>query len=102
MPTRDELLRGLESSRSNFSKALKEYEADGGRYINRARPLSQALVEDCRVMADRYELLTRLPKGAVCAEVGTDRGDFARRILDVCAPAHLHLFELDVNRIDPE
>ena len=53
-------------------------------------------------MTDRYELLTRLPKAAVCAEVGTDRGDFAKRILETCAPAHLHVFELDVCRIDPK
>lgn len=102
MPTRDELLQELERSRSRFSKALKAYEADGGRYINRARTLPQALVEDCRFMADRYEMLARLPKGAVCAEIGTDRGDFARRILEDCAPEHLHVLELDVSRIDPK
>jgi hypothetical protein len=96
------LLQALEGSRSRFSKALKAYEADGGRYINRARTLPQALVEDCRFMADRYELLKHLPTGAVCAEVGTDRGDFARRILEDCAPAHLHVLELDVSRIDPQ
>jgi predicted O-methyltransferase YrrM len=96
------LLQALEGSRSRFSRALKAYEAEGGRYIDRARILPQALVADCRFMADRYEMLKRLPKGAVCAEVGTDRGDFARRILDDCAPAHLHVFELDVSRIDPK
>lgn len=101
MPTRDELLKDLETSRGRFARALRAYEADGGRYVNRARTLPQALVADCRVMADRYEMLAHLPKGAVCAEVGTDRGDFAARILETCQPAHLHVLELDVSRIDP-
>jgi hypothetical protein len=49
---------------------------------------------------DREELLERLPKGGVIAEIGVWKGDFAERILDVCKPSHLYL--IDPWRIAPE
>jgi hypothetical protein len=42
----------------------------------------------------RVELLELMPKGAVCAEVGVQRGDFAAHILEHCAPAKLYLIDL--------
>lgn len=41
----------------------------------------------------RRELLDRLPKGAVCAEIGVWEGGFSQVILDVTQPKELHLID---------
>ena len=41
----------------------------------------------------RTRLLERLPKGAVCAEVGVWKGDFSQRILAATRPRALHLID---------
>jgi predicted O-methyltransferase YrrM len=42
---------------------------------------------------ERRRLLAQLPKGAVCAEIGTWRGDFAERIIASRRPRTLHLID---------
>ena len=60
-------------------------------------------VAGCRVLPDRYALLDELPKGAVLAEVGVDKGLFSRAILERCRPRELHMFDLSfVNLEDPD
>lgn len=41
----------------------------------------------------RLRLLRSLPKGGRAAEIGVWEGGFSRRILEVCAPAELHLID---------
>lgn len=41
----------------------------------------------------RGRLLAMMPKGAVCAEIGVWEGAFSSRILEICAPAELHLID---------
>lgn len=41
----------------------------------------------------RTRLLERMPKGAVCAEVGVWKGDFSQRILQTARPRALHLVD---------
>ena len=43
--------------------------------------------------AARSELLNRMPKNAVCAEIGVWRGKFSNQILQVTEPAELHLVD---------
>lgn len=43
------------------------------------------------IMRDR--LLNSLPKGAKVAEIGVWEGKFSQKILDLCAPAELHLID---------
>jgi SAM-dependent methyltransferase len=61
-------------------------------YARQARRL-RALRVDLPHRIQRRRLLAILPRGAVCAEVGTWRGDFAERILRVSAPRVLHLVD---------
>lgn len=56
--------------------------------------LPQALLEDCRFVADRQQMLDRLPKGGVVAELGVLEGAFSRQILRRIGPERLHLFDL--------
>ena len=47
-----------------------------------------------RLLGDpRDKLLRRMPKNAVCAEVGVWKGDFSQMILDKTSPRSLHLVD---------
>jgi SAM-dependent methyltransferase len=59
-----------------------------------APQIPQAQLEGCQLLTNRIEMLHRLPKGGVVAEVGTYQGDFARAILDIMAPSRLHLADI--------
>jgi SAM-dependent methyltransferase len=65
-----------------------------------AARIPSELFADCRVCASRRELVTKFPQGARVAEVGTFRGNFARHILAACAPAELHVIDLDLSQLD--
>ncbi|SIR02848.1 Methyltransferase domain-containing protein [Rhizobium sp. RU35A] len=49
--------------------------------------------EHCRLLPNRSELLLRLPRGGVCAEIGAAYGDFTADILSMNHPAQLHLID---------
>ena len=68
--------------------------------VELSRPLTPELVADCRFCATRFDLLERLPQGGVAAELGTLRGDFARKILARNKPRELHLIDLDYSKFD--
>jgi SAM-dependent methyltransferase len=74
------------------------------RSLTATHALSPALPEDlvanCRMCADRWALIDRLPKGGVVAELGTYKGDFAREILARTAPQQLHLIDIDFTGTD--
>jgi SAM-dependent methyltransferase len=61
-------------------------------YARQLRRL-RALRADLPHRLDRRRLLLSLPRDAVCAEVGTWRGDFAERILRSTRPRVLHLVD---------
>jgi hypothetical protein len=50
---------------------------------------------DARLYPLRDDMLEILPKGGVCAEVGTLGGEFSRRIAAVCQPDEFHLIDID-------
>ena len=55
--------------------------------------LDNCHTENCRVLADRQELLKRLPRHGVAAEIGAAFGDFTAEILKLAAPSKLHLID---------
>ena len=59
-----------------------------------APQIPQAQLEGCQLLADRIEMLRRLPQGGIVAEIGTYQGDFARAILDIMAPEKLLLADV--------
>jgi hypothetical protein len=60
--------------------------------------LPQALLDECRFVADRQQMLDRLPKGGIVAELGVLHGAFSRQILRRVGPERLHLFDLTFER----
>lgn len=98
---REALFEQLEIKRRSFARGLAELQQQKIPYLDRARELPQVLLDNCRLVQNRLEMVKLLPRNATIAEIGTDRGSFARYMLDNCAPRHLHIFELDISRIDP-
>lgn len=96
---KSDLVQELESIRRKFSRKLQEVQKAKIPYLDRTSELPQELIDNCKLVQNRLELLRLLPKKAVVAEVGTDRGDFAKQILQICSPTQLHIFEIDTSRI---
>jgi hypothetical protein len=94
------LTDAAESARRRFVEAIRNLQKAGVSFIDRAAPIDQALLEECRVFADRKQLLRTLPCGGVMAELGVDKGEFSRFILDTLKPHQLHLFDIAPDRID--
>ena len=75
--------------------------------IKTLRFLEPQHVEGCKAILNRHLLLEQMPKNAVVAEIGVDRGRFAERIYEVTQPKQLHLIDLfqfeyqitDVNKL---
>jgi hypothetical protein len=57
-------------------------------------PLREEDVRNCRLLANRVELLDRMPKGGVIAEVGVGFGDLSARMLATLAPREFHAIDL--------
>jgi SAM-dependent methyltransferase len=62
--------------------------------------LTSLHLQNSCVVASREEILPHLPKGGICAEVGTQSGYFAKKILSVIQPRLLHLYDWDFNQFD--
>ena len=55
--------------------------------------LSKIHVNNTKLLTNRQELLSLLPKGGVVAELGVDMGDFSESILNITKPHKLHLID---------
>lgn len=63
-------------------------------YFRPAPTLGSRHVRNCRLVAERAELLRScLPKHGVVAEIGTDQGNFAALILEHAAPTQFHVID---------
>lgn len=99
----------LQSTSLRVRKALPNGMRRGVRLLRHlltpGQPSAQIpaeLLTDCRVCASRNDLIERLPHGGRIAEVGTDRGHFAKCILASCNPETLHIIDLDFSRTDAD
>jgi hypothetical protein len=68
-------------SREAAEKAIPKYE------------LEQKHIDNLKVLLNRDQLLKRMPKDAVCAEIGVNEGEFSELILKNTAPQKLHLID---------
>jgi hypothetical protein len=57
-----------------------------------AKGVPRKRLENCRIVADRNELLQSIPKGGIAAVFGLACGEDVKQILDQTGPAQLHVF----------
>jgi len=55
--------------------------------------LEKQHIQNAKLLLNREELLERLPKSGVVAEIGVDEGNFSEMILRICNPSKLHLID---------
>jgi hypothetical protein len=63
-----------------------------------ASPIPQECLDGAMLLADRYEMLRRLPAGGVICELGTETGNFAAAMLETCRPLTLDIVDVDFSR----
>ncbi len=83
-----------------FRKKYKEFypgSFDGARAVPRPPMLT-----GCTVVSERMQIIERLPKGGVFAEVGTLQGNFITKVIDIYQPSALHLFDRSFKPVLPE
>src|SRR6056297_2247811 len=56
--------------------------------------LSKKHMQNCELLLNRIELLKKLGKKGVIAELGVDKGEFSENILQISEPSSLHLIDL--------
>ena len=56
-------------------------------------------IKNCKLVEDRIKMLSEIPKGGVCAELGCLKGDYSRYILDIVKPQKLHLIDISSKSI---
>jgi SAM-dependent methyltransferase len=66
----------------------------------RPRQLPQDYLTHCTLLSDRTELVRRLPRQAVVAEVGTEYGNFAKTILEIAESREFHIFDHSFGRFN--
>jgi SAM-dependent methyltransferase len=62
--------------------------------------LSRIHLQNSRLVPRRKDILALMPKGGVCAEIGTQTGNFAKQILLSMQPAKLHIYDIDFMAFD--
>ncbi|GET43886.1 class I SAM-dependent methyltransferase [Microseira wollei] len=89
-------------ARKVFLEAIEECKKNDRNFFEFAQPLKEIHVNKCLVISSRENLLYYLPKNAVVAEVGTQTGYFARKIIDVTQPAILHTIDINWSIFETE
>jgi hypothetical protein len=62
--------------------------------------LGEGQLQNSQVVPSRHHLLRYLPRGGVCAEIGTQTGYFAKHILAALQPSRFHIYDLDFTPFD--
>ncbi len=55
--------------------------------------IPQHLLDDAVLLTDRRELLRRMPKGGVVAEIGVAQGQYSSEVLEECEPSKYYLID---------
>ena len=55
--------------------------------------LQQKHIDNLKALENRIKLLEMLPKNGVVAELGVNKGEFSKQILDITQPKKLHLVD---------
>lgn len=86
-----------EAERNAIVLQVRQHEARRREAAVNKQPkvhLAEKHMRNCTLLLDRGQLLTKLPRGGIVAELGVDHGDFSARILELTQPTRLHLVDL--------
>ena len=75
---------------------------DDNPFLLSAPMLQESQVKNCRFVESRLKMLEYLPKNSVVAEVGTQYGHFAEKILAIAKPKKLHLLDYNFDLFKAE
>lgn len=97
----DDNMRWMQQVQREWHERLKPNSTHlGGHLFEVPARLTQQAVKNGRLFADRVEALQYFPKGGCVAEIGTQAGWYAEKMLDIIQPRELHLFDLDFSMMD--
>ncbi|WP_323036609.1 class I SAM-dependent methyltransferase [Pararhodobacter sp.] len=90
-----------------FREALKAYKRAAKQppmFLHEKKPVKMRddALENCRVFSDRFQMMRAMATGDVGAEVGVQRGDFSRFLLDEFSLKTLHLLDMSIPQIRPD
>lgn len=94
---RSSMQTSLLKARDAWMEAMSRYRDDRGLVC----PPVPVMLDDwhlagCELVASRESLIRKMPRGERIAELGVLAGDFSQVLLATCAPAELHLIDLDL------
>ena len=91
-----------ETKSSQARQVIREFYAKAAEEFAGVEPppLNDWHLKNSSLLPNRETILQRMPQGGICAEIGTQAGDFARQILARLKPAKLHLFDIDFTPFD--
>jgi len=108
--------QSIEEAQVALQKAVIDYEkaihgtvnyrdwsfAKGCAFAERfeASLLPEAKLKNCRIVSNRYELIKTLSPNGLGVEVGTQYGDFARKLIELASPQFLHLIDHSFEAFD--
>ncbi len=65
-----------------------------------AQALEEQHLRNCKVLANRYDLIKLMPQNGIVAEVGIYHCEFSEFIMERAAPKELHLIDIDPHSIE--
>jgi predicted O-methyltransferase YrrM len=91
-----DVLASIDETQAHLRTLFQEYaRLTTDPYIPWPPTLREEQLQNCRVLPNRETMLALLPSQAVVAEVGTQRGLFAKRILTRTRPSRLELIDIN-------
>lgn len=93
---------GTATEPANTLTAIRNFYADAAGDFAEVMPpqLTELHLRNCRVLPSRDHILQSMPTGGICAEIGTQTGDFAKLIQSIMQPAKLHIYDIDYTAFD--
>src|SRR5579862_77210 len=82
--------------------ALQQFHDNATDYFADSVPpqLTECNLQNSRIVPTRDHILPLMPKGGICAEVGTQTGGFAKLIYSILRPSKLHIYDIDYRVFD--
>ena len=94
--------------KQNFLDATKDWDNEkwsnfnDNSFLISSPILQNCHVKNCRLVESRAKMLEYLPKNSVVAEVGTQYGRFAEKIISITKPKKLHLIDYNFDLFKAE